>query len=275
MLTWGRPSVWLAITLGLAFVHSLKPSARSQDHARVLLNAPAETGSIATPQLVAWLTAMVHDNLPPTYEDDRKWGQQKEVWDGVKLWRENGHFETKRRTKLVNTGTWTRYSIAVVDPKQNLHVIFNRLETLPDSRIAFEVTVECPLDVFGRMSHWARGVQIVSISANADATCRLTIDGTVQFQMNLLKLPPDIKIKPHVDHAHIELTSYRVRRISQVGGDFAKVLGNSLRGVVDEKLDDMNSKLADKINQQFNKNSHRLAFSTQDWLRSKLPIPVN
>ncbi|MEZ6150318.1 MAG: hypothetical protein R3C09_09360 [Pirellulaceae bacterium] len=275
MLTWGRPSVWLAITLGLAFVHSLEPSARSQDHARVLLNAPAETGSIATPQLVAWLTAMVHDNLPPTYEDDRKWGQQKEVWDGVKLWRENGHFETKRRTKLVNTGTWTRYSIAVVDPKQNLHVIFNRLETLPDSRIAFEVTVECPLDVFGRMSHWARGVQIVSISANADATCRLTIDGTVQFQMNLLKLPPDIKIKPHVDHAHIELTSYRVRRISQVGGDFAKVLGNSLRGVVDEKLDDMNSKLADKINQQFNKNSHRLAFSTQDWLRSKLPIPVN
>ncbi|MCA9158804.1 MAG: hypothetical protein KDA72_10780, partial [Planctomycetales bacterium] len=228
MLTWGRTSVWLAITLVLALVHLLVPSAQAQDNARVLLNAPAETGSIATPQLVAWLTTMVHDNLPPTYEDDRKWGQQKEVWDGVKLWRENGHFETKRRTKLVNTGTWTRYRIAVVDPEKNLHVIFNRLETLPDSRIAFEVTVECPLDVFGRLSQWARGVQIVSISANADATCRLTIDGTVQFQMNLLKLPPDIKIKPHVDHAHIVLTSYRVRRISQVGGDFAKVLGNSL-----------------------------------------------
>ena len=275
MLTRGRTSVWLAITLVLAFTDCVVPSAQAQDNARVLLNAPAETGSIATPQLVAWLTAMVHDNLPPTYDDDRKWGQQKEVWDGVKLWRENGHFETKRRTKLVNTGTWTRYSIAVVDPAKNLHVVFNRLETLPDSRIAFEVTVECPLDVFGRMSHWARGVQIVSISANADATCRLTIDGTVQFQMNLLKLPPDIMIKPHVDHAHIELTSYRVRRISQVGGDFAKVLGNSLRGVVDEKLDDMNSKLADKINKQFEKNSHRLAFSTQDWLRSKLPVPVN
>ena len=80
--------------------------------------------------------------------------------------------------------------------------------------------------------------------------------------------------RPRMRGMH-QLMRYRVRRISQVGGDFAKVLGNSLRGVVDEKLDDMNSKLADKINQQFDKNSHRLAFSTQDWLRSKLPVPVN
>lgn len=232
-----------------------------------------ETNSIATPQLVSWLTEMVRDNLPPTYEDDRKWGQQKEVWDGVKVWREGNRLETKRKTKLVNAGTWTRYSISIVEPEKNLHVAFNRLETLPDSRIAFAVTVECSLDVFGRLSQWARDVQVISISANADASCRLTIEGTVQFQMNVLKLPPDIAIRPHVDHAHIELTHYRVRRISQVGGDFAKILGNSLRGVVDEKIEDMNSKLVDKINKQIDKSSQRLSFSTQDWLRSKLPLP--
>ncbi len=118
-----RPRVSWAIALVQTIVLTLVPSARAQDNARVLQNVPAETGSIATPELVAWLTAMVHDNLPPTYEDDRKWGQQKEVWDGVKLWRENGRFETKRRTKLVNAGTWTRYSIAVVDPEKNLHVL--------------------------------------------------------------------------------------------------------------------------------------------------------
>lgn len=234
----------------------------------------SQAQSIATPQLVAWLTAMVHDNLPPTYEDDRKWGKQKEVWDGLKIWREDGHFETKRRIKLVNAGTWTRYTISVVNPDENLHVEFNRLETLPDGRIAFAVTVECLLDVFGRLSQWARDVQVVSLSANADAACRLTIDGTVQFQMNLLKLPPDVAIKPHVDHAHIELTHYRVRRISQVGGKFATVLGNSLRGVVDEKLEDTNAKLVDKINKQLEKNSQKLSFSTQDWLRSKLPLPA-
>ncbi len=237
-------------------------------------NSVGETSNIATPQLIAWLTAMVQDNLPPTYEDDRKWGQQKEVWDGVKVWREDGRLETKRKTKLVNAGTWTRYTIAIVEPEKNLHVEFHRLETLSNGSIAFAVSVECPLEVFGRLSQWARDVQVISLSANADAACRLTIEGTVEFQMNLLKLPPDIAIKPHVDNAHIDLTQYRVRRISQVGGDFAKVLGNSLRGVVDEKLDDMNAKLVDKINAQLAKNSKRLSFSTQDWLRSKLPLPA-
>jgi hypothetical protein len=235
--------------------------------------APTEANSIATPQLVSWLTSMVHENLPPTYEDVRKWGLQKEVWDGVKVWREGTRIETKRKTKLVNAGTWTRYSIAIVEPEKNLHVAFHRLDALPDASIAFAVTVDCPLEVFGRLSQWARDVQLVSVSANAEASCRMTVDGTVQFQMNMLKLPPDIVIKPHVDHAHIELTHYRVRRISQVGGDVAKVLGNSLRGVVDEKLAEMNSKLADKINKQINKNSQRLSFSTQDWLRSKFPLP--
>jgi len=235
--------------------------------------ATMEATSIATPQLVNWLTSMVHANLPPTYEDDRKWGLQKEVWDGVKVWREGTRIETKRKTKLVNAGTWTRYSIAIVEPEKNLHVAFHRLDALPDASIAFAVSVECPLEVFGRLSQWARDVQLVSVSANADASCRMTLDGTVRFQMNMLKLPPDIVIRPHVDHAHIELTHYRVRRISQVGGDVAKVLGNGLRGVVDEKLEEMNSKLADKINKQITKNSQRLSFSTQDWLRSKFPLP--
>lgn len=253
--------LWAVVTLQISSV--LAPT------------ACAQTENLATPQLIGWLTDMVHDNLPPIYEDDRKWGQQKEVWDGVKFWRENGHLETKRRTKLVNSGTWTRYSIAIVEPEKNLHIEFKRLELLPDSRIAFEIAVDCPLDVFGRLSQWTRDVQVVSISANADAGCRLNIAGTVQFQMNVLKFPPDIKIKPHVDYAHVELTHYRVRRISQVGGDFAKLLGKGLRGVVDEKLEDMNGKLADKINTQFDKNSQRLSFSTQAWLHSKFPLPTN
>ena len=299
------PRLWLLGSIAICFVSGLSPVraedqpaqlqrsaaslAWSQRHAgqsppsatiptRLVAHAslspvgPA-ANSIATPQLVGWLTEMVRDNLPPTYIDDRKWGQQKEVWDGVKVWREGMRIETKRKTKLVNSGTWTRYAISTVEPEQNLHVEFERLEVLPDSRIAFRIIVDCPVHVFGRLSQWARDVQLISISANADAACRLTLEGTVQIQLNVLKMPPDVIIQPHIDRAHIELTYYRVRRISHVGGDVAKLLGNGLRGVVDEKLDDMNAKLADKINKQIDRNRNRLAFSTQDWLRSKLPLP--
>ncbi|MEZ6134178.1 MAG: hypothetical protein R3C53_04615 [Pirellulaceae bacterium] len=239
-----------------------------QQHAKLVHN------EIATPEMVQWLTRMIRDNLPETHEDTRKWDKQKEVWDGVDIWREGLRIETKRKKKMVNSGIWTRYAIEIVDPDQNLHIEFHRIEPLADGKIAFAVTVDCALDVFGRLSNWVRDVQLISISANADAACRLTLEGSVQFQMNLLKLPPDIKIKPHIDYAHIDLTYYRVRRISQIGGDFAKVLGNGLRKTVDDKLDDLNAKLVDKINQQLEKHSDRLSFSTQDWLKSKLPLPA-
>lgn len=234
---------------------------------------PTEVNSLATPEVVAWLEKLIRKNLPENYSNDKKWGKQKEVWDGIRLRREGLKLETERKKKLVNAGTWTKYSIDMVNPDEQLFIQFDRLEALPDGRIAFAVTVDCMLDAFGRLSQWVRDVQIISLSANADVGCRLYIAGTVQFSMNLMKFPPDVALKPRVDTAHVTLTHYRVRRISQLGGDFAKVLGNGLRRTVDEKLEETNAKLVSKINKQLEKHEDKLSFSAQDWLKSKLPMP--
>lgn len=228
--------------------------------------------NLASPELLAWLERLIRDNLPPAYEDDRKWDKQKEVWDGLRFRREGFRIETKRRKKMVNSGTWTRYRIAFVEPEKNLKIKFTRLETLSDGKIAFAVTVDASLDVFGRLSQWARDVQLISLSANADAACRLTLEGHVAIQLNPLKLPPDVSLVPKVEKANVQLTYYRVRRISQLGGDFAKELGAGLKGVVDEKVKDLNGKLVDKINKQLDKHQDKLSFSAQDWLqKSFLP----
>ena len=180
---------------------------------------------------------------------------------------------TKRRKKLVNAGTWTKYRVEFVEPDKNLHIEFQQLQSLPDGRIAFSVSVESLLDVFGRLSQWVRDVQMISLSVNADATCKMTMSGTVQFQLNPLKLPPDVIIKPHVDQAEVELSYFRVRRVSQIGGDFAKALGEGARGVVDKKIEETNEKLVAKINKQIDKQQSKMVFSMQDWLQSKLPAP--
>ncbi len=230
-------------------------------------------GDFASPKLISWLTNLIRENLPPAYEDDRKWGHQREVWDGVELRREGMKLETKRKKKLVNSGTWTKYRVEFVEPDKNLHIEFQRLESTPDGRIAFSVSVDGLLDVFGRMSQWVRDVQMISVSANADAVCKLTMSGTVQFQLNPLKLPPDVILKPHVDTAYVELSYFRMRRVSQIGGDFAKALGEGAKGVIDRKLEDTNEKLVEKINRQIDKQQHKMQFSMQDWLQSKLPVP--
>jgi hypothetical protein len=244
---------------------------------RVVAAIPAghtrTVGDFASPQLITWLTNLIRENLPPAYDDERKWGQQREVWDGIELRREGMKVETKRKKKLVNAGTWTKYHVEFVEPEKHLHIEFQRLESTPDGRIAFSLSVEGLLDVFGRLSQWARDVQLISVSVNADAVCKMTMSGTVQFQLNPLKLPPDVIIKPHVDAAVIELSYFRVRRVSQIGGDFAKILGEGARGVIDRKIEETNQKLVEKINRQIEKQQSKMFFSLQDWLQSKLPTP--
>ncbi|RMF40805.1 MAG: hypothetical protein D6753_10885 [Planctomycetota bacterium] len=236
-------------------------------------DAPITPVSIATPELVQWVNRIVRREIPTHYQDDRKWGKQKEVWDGLEWRREGWRLETKRRKKLVNSGTWTRYALDLVDPDQNLEIRFEKLVAQPDGDIDFELIVESPLDVWGRMSHWVRDVQIISLSAEADAACRLRVEGTIGVQINPLRLPPEVKLTPRVHAAGIDLTYYRVRRVSQVGGDFAKYLGVGMRGFLDEKIDDLNRKLVDKINTQIDKHADRWTLSVQDWLQDKLQRP--
>lgn len=238
------------------------------------VEAVPTSGDIASPQIVLWLTTLIRDNLPEAYEDNRKWGLQKQVWDGLDIWRESGKVETKRKWKMVNAGTWTKYRVEFVEPEKHLHIQIPQLRTTPEGHIDFSVTVESLLDVHGRLSQWVRDVQLVSLSVNADAVCKMSLTGTVKFQLNPLKLPPDVILKPKVDTAVIELVHFRVRRISQVGGDFAKALGEGARGVIDHKIAETNEKLVEKINRQIEKQKDKMVFSLQDWLQSKLPSPA-
>ena len=243
---------------------------------RVVTGLPdpaSDSDNLASPQMVAWLKQLIRENLPESYEDNKKWDQQKEVWDGVDFSRDGLKIKTKSKHKMVNHGTWTRYALKLNDPDKHVDIQFHKLEVQPDGKIAFDVSTELLLDVFGRMSQWVRDVQLMSLSANADAVCRMNVQGSVEFQLNPLRFPPDIRIKPHVDTARVDISYFRVRRISQISGPMAVQLGNGLRRALERKLEDSNEKLPDKINRQLDKHSDRMLFSTQDWLQSKLPLP--
>lgn len=236
--------------------------------------AIAVNSSIGSPEMKDWLKKLIQQNLPPSYEDNRKWNKQKEVFSGVHVKLDGLKLETHRNRKLVNAGTWTRYEITFVEPEKNLQVDFTRLEVINNDTIAFETIIITPLDIEGQLAEWARDVKLFSITAHADAKAKLILAGKVKFRLNVLKLPPDVTIVPKIDHASVDLLEYRLRKLSRIDGDAAKLLGKGMRGAIDDKIDDVNETLAAKINRQLEKRKEKLTFSAQDWLLSKLPMPT-
>ena len=222
-------------------------------------------------QMVRWL---VLKNLPPTYEDNRGWGKQKEVYDGFRFRREGMKVETYRKYKTVKHGTWKRYHLEFVDPESTLQLRIANLRDISQNRLAFHLTLDAPLKVFGRVSQWQRDVQLISISTNAAVAVRIDVDVEVGVQINPLVFPPDIQFSPMVKSAMIRLTKMEVDRISQIRGDIAEELGKGLRGFVDDYLKDYDEKLTAKMNKQLEKQKDKLRVSTIDYVpRFSKPVP--
>lgn len=222
-------------------------------------------------ELSDWLRWLVLKNLPPTYEDNRKWGIQKSVYDGFRFRHEGIKLETERKYKNVKHGTWSRYFLEFDDPENRLKLQVRRFEPTRD-RMLIDIEIEAPLHAFGRMSQWQRDVQLISLSMNADATVRLRVETEVSIQMNPFVFPPTIQLEPVVRNATIELTQFEVHRISQLHGPLAEQLGKGIRELVDDRLADYSDKLVIKMNQELAKQQDKLKLSLGQKLPGWLPV---
>lgn len=215
---------------------------------------------------VRWLCLM---NLPPDVEDTRRWGKQRQVYDGFDLKLDGWRVDTKRRWKMVNDGTWSRYRIEFVEPAKRLGVEVHRLEVEPGGRrFVTSATIVAPLKLFGRVNQFARDVQLISVSAKADAVVAMRVDCEVEIKLLPVSFPPDVEFRPKVTNAAVELREFRVHEISQIHGEAAEWIGDRIREVLDRKLEDYRERLVEKMNQSIAKQQEKLRISASTWLSS-------
>lgn len=215
------------------------------------------------------LTAVARDQLPHDYENRKHWGRTTEIWDGLHIARDGLRIKTKRRKKEVNDGTWKMYRVRLIDPREHLTVGLENVRDLGDGRAAFDVVADGRLAAFGRLSQWVKGVQLVSVSADADARVQMRISFEMTMRLDFNKLPPDVLLSPRATQADIRLVEFRLRRISDAHGPLVKELGDSLRHVLNDELEDRRHKLAEKINAKLDKSRDKLRLSPHDLLSSK------
>ena len=215
----------------------------------------------APPWLQDIVQAVVRENIPDRYVDDKKWGMQDRRFDGISVSREGLRIATKRKWKEVNHGDWRRYEITQIDPQQNLHVRIGDVHDTGDGRLAMQFTLASRLHAFARVARWNRGVQLYSFSVDADADLQLRIWCELGMKLDLQHLPPDLVLEPVVTRAELEIVDYDVRQISKLHGSLARELGKSLERIVRDKVDDRRHRLPEKLNRQIAKHADDLRFS--------------
>ncbi len=215
------------------------------------------------------LTALVLNNIPHQYTDDRKWGMQEERWDGVDIRRDGWQIRTKRKKKMVNHGTWQKYSAQLINPDQGFSVNVSEFSQLPNGALGFDLNFIAPLALHGRQAQWIKGVQYYSISAEGRALVRLSLRCELMVDLVFRDWAPEIEFSPVITRANLHIDEFEIDRVSKLGGEFAQQVTRATRSALETKISAHETKLIEKINRQIENKKGSLTIALSDAIGSK------
>jgi hypothetical protein len=237
---------------------------------------PDEKGSShAGEKIDSVLTRIALDSLPAKYEDVKDWGEQAKRWDGIKWSREGWKIESSRRWKMVNHGTWQKYSATMRNPEEEFSLQIKNMHETEEEKIAFEIHLAAHLNIDARQSKWVKGVQLYSVNAQGHAKVRLQVAIEMDVRMGISNFPPDIIMIPRATTARLQFDEFRIDRISKVGGEVAQQITKHARSKLDEKIEEQEQKIVAKINKQLEKKQDEFRLSISDAMKSRWTQPLS
>ena len=219
---------------------------------------PAQAESPSDARMQQLINQVVRELVPHRYVDEDDWGKTEVMTTGLRVTRDGWRLSTKRRKKEVNHGHWKRYEIRLVDPDQQFRLQVDNFQRLPDEGMSFDANLQARLKLHGRVSRWRRGVQMFSLSADAESVVQLKLKCEVDVDINVKQFPPAFVLQPVVTAADMHIADFRLNRISDLDGPLVRELGDQLHDVLNRQLDQRREKLVHKINRQIEKNQDDL-----------------
>ncbi len=229
----------------------------------------AEKGFTPSESFQTWVTDLVREQLPESYEKRKNWGNTKKVFAGWHVEADGLKVETRRRWKEVNDGTWTSYRVTPLKPDKHFAVRVENIEQLSGNKVRVQLSAVSKVKLFARLSQWESGVQLLSTSAEAAAKVR--VEGTVEIalQLNPTKFPPDVALAPIVTAADAKIAEFELHRVGKFEGPLVKSLSDETREVLEQEIAERRPKLVSSLNKQIAKKQDKLTFSLSELLKSE------
>ncbi|MCA8993166.1 MAG: hypothetical protein KDA69_07450 [Planctomycetaceae bacterium] len=204
------------------------------------------------PTLSEFITTVVRECVPDTFEDDDDWGKTVRRWDGIRI----KNFKTSRRWKEVNNGVWHRYTATLIRPEETLTLEVQQLEPMEPGTTPFFVRATVRARGEGTFAHWTYGVKGINGTVIADATLELQLWLTLESNAaanSWQQLIPLLNLHPRIDDVKLRLRDFDVRKVSQIGGTAADLIGDGCRKAVESLIRKQEKRIKEKLQKRIDR----------------------
>lgn len=186
----------------------------------------------------------------PLLSQDMNWGHQEMVTNGIRWEKKGILLKPHKMEALKNDGTWRKIEMTAVDPDKNLKLLIANVKQPENGKITFDAVMSLNTDFKFEQQVWKAGVRLYSgetrgrvipiLHMKCESTSRVEKNGT-GF--------PDLVFRMRIVEAKLNYEGFRVEHTLGVGGDAAKILGDTAHDVVKIVKPSLERRMLEKANQ--------------------------
>jgi len=218
-------------------------------------------GSNIEQSLSTIIQQLVIDSLPRQFSDDKKWGKQTKVVNGLTIKSDGDGLKIRKHTHEVNDGLWSEYRGELVDPNKELQIRVENLHSSGPGQSSLQLFLAARLHGEARLEEWKDGVKLLNIATDADCKIEARIEMDVRWNWQPGTLFGDVAVEPKVTGAELRLVDFDLKKVSLLQGWAARELGDGLKRTVQKQLHREEPKLVEKLNAAIQKKQGKLRFS--------------
>jgi hypothetical protein len=209
---------------------------------------PAETETPSADELARIVRPLLLSALPdPVLEKSFNWGKQKEVMNGI-TWEKKGVLlKPHKQEKEKNDGVWRKLRVEADHPDKTLNLVVVNVQKPEKGKVTFDMVVTMPVQITLDQQLWKSGVRLYS--GETRASCRPILTVRCESTSKVEKsegLLPDVAFRMRVLDARLTYDQFKVEHTAGVGGDIAKVLGDTAHDVLRQVRPSLEKNLLEK-----------------------------
>ena len=187
----------------------------------------------------------------PALTTKKNWGHQKEVvvrFNGERKGPFNWKFEPKKELK--NDGHWTALTLSAVEPETKLGIELKDVTTPEPGKTTFTAILSSPVKFEFEQQFWKSGIRLLSgeTRGRCETTTVLNCETTSKLDWTPGKLLPTQILRVKVTKADVIYENLKIEHTAGVGGDAAKVIGETVLKAVKLMKPNLEKDLLEKAN---------------------------